>query len=151
MSKNILSTTPKERLERRQKLSYSNAAGLNPSYAVENKWICYIPFKTILGDAYPNLELQCKQFYLPPIEVGISQVSFMSYQIKVPGSRIMNHGDKSIKFQYIVDEDWRNYSMLHTWASRFADYGYSVNRDNDNAELSKLAQYFATIRLWLLD
>lgn len=130
--------------------SYANTAGLNPTAAAVNKWICYLPFKNVLGEAYPNLELQCTQAYLPTINVGHVTVGYQGYTIKVPASTVMNAEDKTIKFQYIVDDEWRNYSALHVWTSKFAQYGHSVDKNAAVANLSKIVGNFATVRVWLL-
>ena len=139
-----------DKLDKKSKAAYTHAAGLNPSNAVANKWICYMPLASVLGDAYPNLELQTTQFYLPRIEVTASTVAFQGYTIKVPSARTMNAGDKTIKFQYIIDDEWRNYTSLYTWASKFADYGYAVEKGGETHQLAGLSGSFATVRLWLL-
>lgn len=130
--------------------TYAMTAGLNPTTAVANKWIGYIPFKTVLGDAFQNLELQLTQFYLPAINVNAGVVGFQGYTFKIPAGGVMNAGDKTLKFQYIVDDEWRNYTALHTWASKFVMYGDTLDKASQTAQLAQVADYFATVRLWLL-
>lgn len=124
--------------------------GLNPTSANGNKWICYLPFKNVLGEAYPNLELQCTQFYLPAVNVAYTTVGYQGYTMKVPAAKVMNADDKTLKFQYIVDDEWRNYTALYVWASKFAQYGTAVDGATSVAQLAAIADKFATIRVWLL-
>lgn len=130
--------------------TYAMTAGLNPTTAVANKWIGYVPFKTVLGDAFQNLELQLTQFYLPAINVNSAPVAFQGYTIKIPAGGVLNAGDKTLKFQYIIDDEWRNYTALHTWASKFVMYGDTLDKATQSAQLAQLAGNFATVRLWLL-
>lgn len=130
--------------------NYANAAGLNPTTAVQNKWILYLPFKNVLGDAFQNMELQATQFYLPSINVGVNVASYQGYSIKIPANKLLNAGDKSLKVQYIVDDTWRNYTSLYAWSSKFAVFGDAVDRDSLTMQYVKAANDFATIRLWLL-
>lgn len=131
-------------------VSYVATSGLNPTHTAANKWIGYVPLKNILGDAFPNLELQVTQFYLPSVNVGFVPVSHQGYTIKVPAAGVMNADDKTLKFQYIIDDEWRNYTALHTWSSKFAQYGTTVKSNLSTAQLAALAGKFATVRLWLL-
>lgn len=128
----------------------ATTAGLSPSNANSNKWICYLPFKTVLGDSFLDLELQATQFYLPAIDVTPTVVAYQGYSIKIPAAGLMNAGDKTLKFQYIVDDEWRNYSALYVWSSKFAQYGNVIDKVAQTAQLAQLAGNFATVRLWLL-
>ena len=126
--------------------------GLDPSYATSNKWWISIPMKTVLGDAYPNLEMQVQQFYLPGIEVGTATTSFKGYSVKYPQSKILNAGDKILKFRYIIDDNWYNYSSLYTWAAKL---GVLNNPSESNYTTQILANAkdtnkYATVRLYLL-
>ncbi len=128
-----------------------NAYGLNPTGAIANKWIGYVPFKTILGDAYPNLELQLVQFYLPDIKISTVKTGFQGYTIRLPGPQILNPDDKILKFQYMIDDGWINYNAFYTWASKLA----VLTPTADSSILEKAhadgTLNFGTIRIWLLN
>lgn len=130
--------------------SYPNLSGLNPTASTLNKWICYIPMKTALGDAYPNLELQITQFYIPRIDINTTTVSYQGYSFQIPSAGVGNSGDKSLTIQYIIDDEWRNYSALHTWTSKYLNFGNTVDKNNQYAQLAKAGQFFIPVRVWLL-
>jgi len=90
--------------------------GLNTNRAIANKWIGYVPLRNALGKKYKNLELDLVRFTIPQVSVGTTSMSFKGVSFKFP-TKTLNEGDRSITFEYKVNEDWYNYRSLYTWAS----------------------------------
>lgn len=127
-------------------------AGIDPSYIAENKWWLYLPFKTVLGDAYPNLEQQVEQFYLPAVDVGSNDVYFKGYAASYPANKLVNSSPKTLKFRYIIDADWYNYSCLYSWAVKLGvlNLDSEVNKTTQTLAHAETTLKFMTCRLYLL-
>ena len=130
----------------------SNTYGLDPNYAAENKWYLYLPMKNVIGNAAADLDLAVNQFYLPGVNVGISTASFKGYEIQVPQPKLINPGEKTLKFRYIVNDDWYNYCTLYTWAAKLGILNNStdVNQTIQAAANAEGTSQFLTARLYLL-
>lgn len=130
----------------------NNTYGLDPNYAAENKWYLYLPMKNVLGNAATGLDLAVNQFYIPGLEIATATASFKGYSVQVPQPKLINPGDKSIKFRYIVNDDWYNYCTLYTWAAKLGilnnetDVNTTIQAAANAPETSK----FLTARLYLL-
>jgi hypothetical protein len=125
--------------------------GLDPNYAAENKWYLYLPLKNVLGNASTDLDLAINQFYLPALEVGTVDTAFKGYSITLPEPRLINANAKTMKFRYIVNDDWYNYGTLYTWAAKL---GILNNASDANTTIQAAANEdtskFLTARLYLL-
>ena len=126
--------------------------GLDPNYAAENKWYLYLPMKTVLGNSFSDLDLAVNQLYLPGLEIATSDVSNKGYTVTVPQPRLINPSAKTMKFRYIVNDDWYNYCTLYTWAIKLGVLNgeSEVNQTIAAAANTDLTQYYLTARLYLL-
>ena len=129
-----------------------NTYGLDPNYAAENKWYLYLPMKTVIGNAAADLDLAVSQFYLPGVTVETSTASFKGYDIQVPQPRLINPGEKNLKFRYIVNDDWYNYCTLYTWAVKLGILNLPTdsNQTIQAAANAEGTSKFLTARLYLL-
>lgn len=129
-----------------------NTYGIDPNYAAENKWYLYLPMKNVLGDAANGLDLAVTQFYLPGIDIGIATASFKGYEVAVPQPRLVNPKEKSLKFRYIVNDDWYNYCTLYTWAAKLGilNNDLDVNKTFQDAANADGTSNYLTARLYLL-
>ncbi len=126
--------------------------GLDPNYAAQNKWYLYLPMKTVIGSVAENLDLAVNQFYLPGLEIPTATTSYKGYSVQVPQPKLINPGEKTMKFRYIVNDDWYNYSSLYTWAAKL---GILNNEVDANTTIQAAANAegtsdFMTARLYLL-
>lgn len=130
----------------------SNTYGLDPNYASENKWYLYLPMKNVLGVAAPDLELAVTQFYLPAVEIATENASFKGYDVTVPQAKLINPSSKTMKFRYMVNDDWYNYCTLYTWAAKLGilNNETDVNKTVQDAAHSENTNWFLTARLYLL-
>lgn len=119
--------------------------GLDPNYAAENKWYMYLPMKNVLGAAADNLDLAITQFYLPGLDVGTVSTANKGYQVTVPSPKLINPGEKVMKFRYIVNDDWHNYCTLYTWACKL---GILNNEIDSNTTFQEMANAEGTLQ-WL--
>lgn len=124
--------------------------GLDKHAAIANKWIGYVPLESVLGSEYKNIELRLVRFSMPPLEVGSSTVSFKNYSIEVP-THVMNSDTKEITWEYIVDEDFENYSALYNWASGIGNIVDIGDENNSPATGGILLNSLIPCRVWLLD
>ena len=130
----------------------SHTYGLDPNYAAENKWYLYLPMKNVLGNASSDLDLAINQVYLPGLEIGTADTSFKGYTITVPEARLVNANAKTMKFRYIVNDDWYNYCTLYTWACKLGilNNASDVNTTIQDAAHADGTSKFLTARLYLL-
>lgn len=130
----------------------SHTYGLDPNYAAENKWYLYLPMKTVLGNSFSDLDLAVNQFYLPGLEIATSDVANKGYTVTVPQPRLINPSAKTMKFRYIINDDWYNYCTLYTWAIKLGILNgeSEVNQTIAAAANADLTQYYLTARLYLL-
>ena len=126
--------------------------GLDPNYAAENKWYLFLPMKTVLGNAASDLDLAINQFYLPGLEVATVDTANKGYTVTVPQPRLVNSSAKTMKFRYIVNDDWYNYCTLYTWAVKLGilNYPVDVNKTIQDAAHADGTDKFLTARLYLL-
>lgn len=124
--------------------------GLDRHAAISNKWIGYVPLESVLGSDYKNIELRLTRFAMPPLEIGSSEVSFKGYSIEVP-THVMNSGTKEIVWEYIVDEDFENYSALYAWASGIGNIVDIGDENNSDKTQGLLLNSLIPCRVWLLD
>lgn len=124
--------------------------GLDRHAAISNKWIGYVPLESVLGPDYKNIELRLVRFSMPPFEIGSSTVSFKNYSIEVP-THVMNADTKEITWEYIVDEDFENYSALYNWASGIGNIVDIGDENNATATGGVLLNSLIPCRVWLLD
>lgn len=124
--------------------------GLERHSAITNKWIGYVPLESVLGKEYKNLELRLTRFTMPPIEIGTSTVSFKNYQLEVP-THVMNSDTKEVVFEYIVDEDFENYSALYNWASGIGNIVDIGDENNNERTQGIMTRSLIPVRVWLLD
>ena len=128
--------------------------GIDPSYATSNKWWISVPTKILFNNSFPNLEMQVQQFYLPGISVGFVSESFQGYSIKRPASKLLNAGDKSLKFRYIIDDNWYNYTSLYAWAALHGAFQFQTIPEWIQEFLKDRNPYsasnFVPVRLYLL-
>ena len=128
--------------------------GIDPSYATSNKWWISIPTKMLFNDSFPNLEMQVQQFYLPGIEVGYATTAHPGYSIKRPASKLLNAGDKVLKFRYIIDDNWYNYTSLYAWAALHGAFQFQTIPEWIRKFLKGRSPYdnanFVPVRLYLL-
>lgn len=126
--------------------------GLDPNYAAENKWYLYLPMKTVLGNSSADLDLAINQFYLPGLEIGTVDTTFKGYTVTVPEPRLINANAKTMKFRYIVNDDWYNYCTLYTWAAKLGilNNETDVNQTIQAAANAEDTSKFLTARLYLL-
>lgn len=124
--------------------------GLDRHAAISNKWIGYVPLQSVLGKEYGNIELRLTRFSMPPLQIGSSSVSYKGYSIEVP-THLMNADTKEITWEYIVDEDFENYSALYAWASGIGNI-VDIGEENNNVMTQGiLANSLIPCRVWLLD
>lgn len=124
--------------------------GLERHAAITNKWIGYVPLESVLGKEYKNLELRLTRFTMPPIEIGTSTVSFKNYSLEVP-THVMNSDTKEVVFEYIVDEDFENYSALYNWASGIGNIVDIGEENNADRTQGLITNSLIPVRVWLLD
>lgn len=128
--------------------------GLDPSYATSNKWWISIPTKMLFNESFPNLEMQVQQFYLPGIEVGYATTAHQGYSVKRPASKLLNAGDKTLKFRYIIDDNWYNYASLYAWAAIHGAFQFQTIPEWIRKFLKGRDPYseanFVPVRLYLL-
>lgn len=124
--------------------------GLDKHAAISNKWIGYVPLESVLGSEYKNIELRLVRFSMPPLEIGSSSVSYKGYSVEVP-THVMNSETKEITWEYIVDEDFENYSALYAWASGIGNI-VEIGEENNNVNTQGiLLNSLIPCRVWLLD
>lgn len=126
--------------------------GLDPNYAAENKWYLFLPMKNVLGNAGTDLDLAINQFYLPGLEVATVDTSHKGYTVTIPQPKLINPAAKTMKFRYIINDDWYNYCTLYTWACKLGilNNASDVNTTlQDTAHADGTSQYL-TARLYLL-
>lgn len=125
-----------------------NLMGLNTNLANSNKWIGYFPLEDTLGKKYNNLELHLTRFSLPQMEMSSSEVSYRGYTKAIP-LKVMNPATKELTLEYLVDENWINYSSLFTWMSGI--YG-TINPTTDISQVSGINPTdYVPLRIFLLD
>ena len=129
-----------------------NTYGLDPNYAAENKWYMYLPMKNVLGNASADLNLSITQFYLPGLEIGTVDTSFKGYTVTVPEPKLINPNSKTMKFRYIINDDWYNYCTLYTWACKLGILNNlsDVNTTIQDAAHAEGTSKYLTARLYLL-
>lgn len=93
-----------------------NLNGLHTARAITNKWIGYVPLRNALGKKYRNLELDLVRFTIPQVSMGTTTISWKGISFKIP-THTINADDRTITFEYKVNENWYNYKSLYTWAS----------------------------------
>lgn len=126
--------------------------GLDPNYAAENKWYLYLPMKTVLGNAFSDLDLAISQFYLPGLDIATSDVANKGYTVTVPQPRLINANAKTMKFRYIINDDWYNYCTLYTWAIKLGvlNVESEVNSTIQAAANAEGTSKYLNARLYLL-
>jgi hypothetical protein len=130
----------------------NNTYGLDPNYAAENKWYLYLPMKNVLGNAAAELDLAIHEFYLPSLTIATATTSFKGYSVQVPEPRLINPGEKTMRFRYMVNDDWYNYGTLYSWAAKLGilNNETDVNTTIQDAIHEKDLTYYLTARLYLL-
>lgn len=124
--------------------------GLDKHAAISNKWIGYIPLESVLGSEYKNIELRLVRFSMPRLDIGSGTVSYKGYSIELP-NHIMNSDTKEINWEYIVDEDFSNYSALYAWASGIGNIVDIGDENNNINTQGLLINSIIPCRVWLLD
>lgn len=124
--------------------------GIERHSAISNKWIGYVPLQSVLGNDYKNIELRLVRFSMPQLQIGSSSVSYKGYSIDVP-THLVNPDTKEITWEYIVDEDFENYSALYSWASGIGNI-VDIGEENNNVRTEgELIKSIIPCRVWLLD
>lgn len=138
-------------------LKDGNYQGLNTNYAIENKFVCYVPLQNIYGASIQNLELNITRWTLPHINVGSSTVQYKGYNYAVP-TGVMNGEDRELTVEYIVDSEWKNYTSLYSWAAQVSPLvPLTQNAINDTVkgipanENLGLLEKVIDIRIWLIN
>lgn len=126
--------------------------GLDPNYAAENKWYLYLPMRNVLGNAASDLDLAVSQFYLPSLEIATENTAFKGYTVTVPQAKLVNPEAKTMKFRYIVNDDWYNYCTLYTWACKLGILNLSSDSNQTMQQMAheEGTSKFLTARLYLL-
>ena len=92
--------------------------GLDKNFAIQNKWIMFVPMQNLNPKKYRNLELQLTRFSLPQMQIGSTSTQFKGYSIEIP-THVLNAESKEITINYIIDEKWESYKSLYAWAASF--------------------------------
>lgn len=133
--------------------------GLDKSFAIQNKWIMFVPMQNLNPTKYRNLELQLTRFTIPQIEIGSTSTSFKGYTIELPTS-VLNADSKEITINYIIDEKWESYKALYRWAASFGVFVPTTTSDTHIASIygattpsskSAITNNFLNCRIWLID
>ena len=133
--------------------------GLDKNFAIQNKWIMLVPMQNLNPKKYRNLELQLTRFTIPQMVVGSTSTAFRGYTIEIP-TGIMNAETKEITINYIIDEKWRSYKALYSWASSFGvlvptntvDVATSLNTGSTYpTSNAAIPNNFLNCRIWLID
>lgn len=138
-------------------LSDGDYQGLNTNYAIENKFICYIPLENIYGTTFRNLELNVTRWTLPHLNVGSSSVQFKGYTYAVP-TGIMDAEDREVTIEYIIDSEWKNYTALYSWAGGMAPFNPITEEATEDtlngipaSDSLELKDKILDIRIWLIN
>lgn len=93
-----------------------NLLGLKTNLTNSNKWFCYLPLESVLGKQYNDLDLHITRFSLPQMEQSSTETSYRGYTKQIP-TKLINYQTKELTLEYLVDENWQNYSALYLWMS----------------------------------
>lgn len=132
--------------------------GLNTSFAIKNKWVMYVPLKSILPESFENIELNLTKFNLPQIQMNSTSTSFRGYTVELP-TKLVNSDTKELTLEYIIDERWTAYKALYCWA---AGIGIFVPLTEASSDISNTAGAAVNMidpnrlpildcRIWLMD
>lgn len=128
-------------------LNQPNLMGLATNLTNSNKWICYLPIENVLGREWNNLELHVTRFSLPQIEQGVMEAAYKGYTKAMP-TKVINYGSKELTLEFLVDEQWYNYTALYAWLSN----GEGVlNPVTDDKTQPITPSDYIPLRIYLLD
>jgi len=118
--------------------------------ATTNKWIADIPLKNILTDL-DDVELNLVSFSVPAIEMSSSEISYLGDAVEVP-TGVINQGDKTITFNYLISSNWGQYKNLWRWASTLATVNKTMTPTTRDplTTASTYAKYSLPIRVYLI-
>jgi len=132
--------------------------GLNTNYAIQNKWVMYIPLENALGKKYKNLELNLTRFTIPQMNIGSTSVPYKGYTYEFP-TGLINAESREITINYIIDESWNAYRSLYIWAANIGNIvpttATAIQRSIETGSTAGLAEFDATnllnCRIWLIN
>ena len=125
-----------------------NIYGMDVNYAAANSWYAYLPIENILGKSYNSLNLHLTRFSLPSMETMSTTVSYKGYSKEIP-VKVINASTKQLTLEYIVDQNWNNYTSLFAWISHI--YGtLNPMMQNDDTNSINPSDYLP-LRIYLLD
>lgn len=102
------------------------------NFASNLRWVASIPFNAL----FPNdddVQLSLTQFDIPDIEIGSVSVAYRGYEVEEPTGMIQS-GEKTCTFSYLIDTDMYSYWMMYKWANMYTNQNLDtiVEAETDN-------------------
>lgn len=127
----------------------TNIYSMDMNYANQNKWFAYFPLEDVLGKNYQNLNLHIQRFSIPQLEQTSQTVTYRGYEKEIP-SKVLNPGTKQLTIDYIVDQNWYNYTALYSWMSGIDGVINPIATDAVSVEDTISPSDYVPLRIYLL-
>lgn len=105
--------------------------------ASQTRWLAILPINIMLkSEKTRALSLNLTKFDLPEVEIGSTTTSYAGYTVEIP-TGVVNPGEKSVTFSYLLSSDLYQYRMLHKWVqilsnTNLTNYSEDVKTASDN-------------------
>jgi hypothetical protein len=121
--------------------------GLEYNLATQSKWFAQIPLNTIFTDYGPkDLCFNLTTYALPEIELGFTEVKYLTKAIPVP-SRVIAPGPNDITFTYLMSSTYNQWVMLYRWLQRIT---VELQHDTNIQDIGDRTKYTVPINVYLL-
>ena len=127
----------------------TNIYSMDMNYANQNKWFAYFPLEDVLGKNYQNLNLHITRFSIPQLEQTSQTVAYRGYEKEIP-SKVLNPSTKQLTIDYIVDQNWYNYTALYSWMSGIVGVINPIATDAVSIEDTISPSDYVPLRIYLL-